>query len=58
MEHFTCAIKSSDFFFGTVLAHVLIDVGILILPIVQIQKLQLPTLQKIAIIFMFMFGIL
>ncbi|EXA35411.1 hypothetical protein FOQG_13498 [Fusarium oxysporum f. sp. raphani 54005] len=58
MEHFTCAIKSSDFFFGTVLAHVLIDVGILILPIVQIQKLQLPILQKIAIIFMFMFGIL
>nr|RBQ96936.1 hypothetical protein FVER53263_10934 [Fusarium verticillioides] len=58
VEHFTCAIKSSDFFFGTVLAHVMIDVGILILPIVQIQKLQLPTLQKIAIIFMFMFGIL
>ncbi|RKL38831.1 hypothetical protein BFJ72_g6961 [Fusarium proliferatum] len=58
MEHYTCAIKSSDFFFGTVLAHVIIDVGILILPIVQIQKLQLPTLQKIAIIFMFMFGIL
>ncbi|KAF9771800.1 hypothetical protein IL306_010547 [Fusarium sp. DS 682] len=58
IEHKTCAIKSSDFFFGTVLAHVLIDVGILILPIVQIQKLQLPVLQKIAIIFMFMFGIL
>ncbi|KAF4455809.1 hypothetical protein F53441_2008 [Fusarium austroafricanum] len=58
IEHATCAIKSSDFFFGTVLAHVLIDVGILILPIVQIQKLQLPMLQKIAIIVMFMFGIL
>ncbi|KAF4973292.1 hypothetical protein FSARC_367 [Fusarium sarcochroum] len=54
----TCAIKSSDFFFGTVLAHVIIDVGILILPIVQIQKLQLPAMQKIAIILMFMFGIL
>ncbi|KAF5717932.1 L-fucose permease [Fusarium mundagurra] len=58
VEHFNCPIKSGDFFFGTVLAHVLIDVGILILPIVQIQKLQLPILQKIAIIFMFMFGIL
>ncbi|GKU05638.1 unnamed protein product [Fusarium langsethiae] len=58
IEHFVCPIKSADFFFGTVLAHVLIDVGILILPIVQIQRLQLPILQKIAIIFLFLFGIL
>ncbi|KAM0543433.1 hypothetical protein ACHAPJ_012297 [Fusarium lateritium] len=58
IKNYTCAIKSSDFFFGTVLAHVIIDVGILILPIVQIQKLQLPVLQKVAIILMFMFGIL
>ncbi|KAL3601604.1 hypothetical protein FPOAC2_05874 [Fusarium poae] len=58
IEHFVCPIKSADFFFGTVLAHVLIDVGILILPIVQIQKLQLPILQKIGIIFLFLFGIL
>ncbi|KAL6916802.1 hypothetical protein FSHL1_008525 [Fusarium sambucinum] len=58
IEHFVCPIKSADFFFGTVLAHVLIDVGILILPIVQIQKLQLPILQKIAMIFLFLFGIL
>ncbi|CAF3505170.1 unnamed protein product, partial [Fusarium graminearum] len=58
IEHFVCPIKSADFFFGTVLAHVIIDIGILILPIVQIQKLQLPILQKIAIIFLFLFGIL
>ncbi|KAJ4244795.1 hypothetical protein NW762_014372 [Fusarium torreyae] len=58
IKNYTCAIKSSDFFFGTVLAHVIIDVGILILPIVQIQKLQLPVMQKVAIILMFMFGIL
>ncbi|KAH6993334.1 hypothetical protein EDB82DRAFT_555568 [Fusarium venenatum] len=58
IEHSVCPIKSADFFFGTVLAHVLIDVGILILPIVQIQKLQLPILQKIAMIFLFLFGIL
>ncbi|KAL4731923.1 hypothetical protein ACLX1H_000920 [Fusarium chlamydosporum] len=58
IKNFVCPIKSSDFFFGTVLAHVLIDVGILVLPVVQIQKLQLPTFQKVAIIFLFMFGIL
>ncbi|KAF5020318.1 hypothetical protein F66182_7694 [Fusarium sp. NRRL 66182] len=58
IKEFTCAIKSSAFFFGTVLAHVIIDVGILILPVVQIQKLQLPVMQKFAIILMFMFGIL
>ncbi|KAF5669952.1 L-fucose permease [Fusarium heterosporum] len=58
VENATCSIKSSDFFFGTVLAHVIIDVGILILPIMQIQKLQLPLLQKAAILLMFMFGIL
>jgi hypothetical protein len=54
----TCAIESSKFFFGTVLAHVIIDVAILVLPIVQIQKLQLPGMQKLGIILMFMFGIL
>ncbi|RGP76745.1 l-fucose permease [Fusarium longipes] len=58
IKDFVCPIKSADFFFGTVLAHVVIDVGILILPIIQIQKLQLPVLQKIAIIFLFLFGTL
>ncbi|KAF5007165.1 hypothetical protein FDECE_6475 [Fusarium decemcellulare] len=53
-----CVIDATKFFFGTVLTHVLIDIAILILPIVQIQKLQLPLLQKICIILMFMFGIL
>ncbi|KAF4966174.1 hypothetical protein FZEAL_10681 [Fusarium zealandicum] len=53
-----CPIKSSNFFFGTVLAHVIIDIAILALPIVQIQKLQLPKMQKMGIILMFMFGIL
>ncbi|KPM41396.1 hypothetical protein AK830_g5185 [Neonectria ditissima] len=53
-----CAIKSSNFFFGTVLTHVIIDIAILVLPIVQIQKLQLPKMQKVGIILMFMFGIL
>ncbi|KAI6765822.1 hypothetical protein HG530_006892 [Fusarium avenaceum] len=54
----TCPIKSSDFFIGTVLTHVIIDIGILILPVMQIQKLQLPILQKVAIMLMFTFGTL
>ncbi|CAG7558271.1 unnamed protein product [Fusarium equiseti] len=58
VKDFVCPIKSADFFFGTVLAHVLIDVGILILPVVQIQKLQLPGLQKLAICLLFTFGAL
>lgn len=53
-----CAIESSKFFFGTVLSHVILDIAILVLPIVQIQKLMLPGMQRLGIILMFMFGIL
>ncbi|KAH6949744.1 hypothetical protein BKA56DRAFT_714736 [Ilyonectria sp. MPI-CAGE-AT-0026] len=58
VKNATCAVESSKFFFGTVLAHVILDVAILVLPIVQIQNLQLPKTQKVGIILMFMFGIL
>ncbi|KAM0250856.1 hypothetical protein ACHAP5_002074 [Fusarium lateritium] len=58
VKNHTCPIKSSDFFSGTVLAHVIIDIGILVLPVMQIQKLQLPLSQKVAITLMFMFGTL
>ncbi|KAF4472154.1 integral membrane pth11 [Fusarium albosuccineum] len=54
----TCAIEDSKFFFGTILVHVIIDIAILILPIMQIRKLQLPTLQKLGVMVMFTFGIL
>ncbi|KAF2806482.1 uncharacterized protein BDZ99DRAFT_479726 [Mytilinidion resinicola] len=52
----TCNINDSNFFFGTVLAHLIIDIAILILLIMQIRKLQLPITKKVAIIAMFMFG--
>ncbi|KAF2489885.1 hypothetical protein BU16DRAFT_544240 [Lophium mytilinum] len=52
----TCNINDSKFFFGTVLAHLIIDIAILILPIMQIRKLQLPITKKAAVIAMFMFG--
>ncbi|KAM5347620.1 hypothetical protein ACJ41O_007444 [Fusarium nematophilum] len=52
-----CDIEDTKFFFGTILVHVMIDVAILILPIMQIRKLQLPTFQKLGITVMFTFGI-
>lgn len=54
----TCKIKDSKFFFGTVLAHLIIDIAILVLPIMQIRTLQLPIAKKTAVIAMFMFGFL
>ncbi|KIL93007.1 hypothetical protein FAVG1_04188 [Fusarium avenaceum] len=53
----SCAIEDKKFFFGTILVHVILDIAILALPILQIRKLQLPTLQKIGIMLMFVFGI-
>ncbi|KAJ4179021.1 hypothetical protein NW755_012759 [Fusarium falciforme] len=54
----TCAIEDSKFFFGTILVHVVLDICILILPILQIRKLQLPGLQKLGVMVMFLFGII
>lgn len=53
-----CDIEDTKFFFGTILVHVMIDIAILILPIMQIRKLQLPAFQKLGITVMFTFGIL
>ncbi|KAF4975876.1 hypothetical protein FZEAL_7399 [Fusarium zealandicum] len=52
-----CHIEDKKFFFGTILVHVLIDICILTLPIMQIRKLQLPILQKLGIMIIFIFGI-
>ena len=53
-----CHINESIFFFGQVLTHVLLDISILALPIIQVWKLHLPLGQKIGVITLFMFGIL
>lgn len=47
----------SKFFFGTVLAHLIIDVAILVLPVIEVQKLKLPLSQRLGISGMFLFGI-
>ncbi|KAM0318829.1 hypothetical protein ACHAPQ_010549 [Fusarium lateritium] len=51
-----CAIEDKKFFFGTTLVHAAIDIAILILPMWQIGRLQLPILQKAGIMVMFTFG--
>ncbi|KAI1014603.1 hypothetical protein LB503_004093 [Fusarium chuoi] len=53
----SCAIEDKKFFFGTILVHVMLDIAIIALPILQIRKLQLPVFQKIGIMLMFVFGI-
>lgn len=55
---FRCYIDDSKFFFGSVLAHFVLDVAILVLPVLQVRKLQLRTAQKVGVISLFMFGIL
>jgi hypothetical protein len=52
-----CAIEDSKFFLGTLTVHICIDIAILTVPILQIRKLRLPRLQKLAVMVMFMFGI-
>lgn len=56
VENARCDIDNSKFFFGTTLTHLLIDVAILLLPIIQVRRLKLRTGQKIGVIGLFMFG--
>ncbi|CAG9989554.1 unnamed protein product [Clonostachys byssicola] len=58
VDNKVCNIDDSKFFFGTVLVHLIIDVLILALPVVQVKNLRLRLGQKIAVIGLFMFGIL
>lgn len=53
-----CTIDDSKFFFGTVLVHFLLDISILALPVLQVMNLHLQAGQEIAVIALFMFGIL
>ncbi|KAI5921189.1 hypothetical protein F4810DRAFT_379542 [Camillea tinctor] len=52
-----CAIDDRKFFIGSILAHVLTDIVVLSMPVFQVQKLNLPILQRLGVIVMFMFGI-
>ncbi|UPK97505.1 hypothetical protein LCI18_008440 [Fusarium solani-melongenae] len=51
-----CGIDESQFFFGTVLTHFVMDIIILILPVVEVGKLHLRLGQKLAVICLFLIG--
>ncbi|CAG9993203.1 unnamed protein product [Clonostachys byssicola] len=53
-----CTIKKPTLFFSTGLTHLLIELVLLILPATELRKLHLPLGQKIAVILLFMTGIL
>jgi hypothetical protein len=53
-----CRIDPGKFMFGTTLVHLLLEIAVLFLPVFQVATLQLRLGQKIAVVAMFMFGIL
>ena len=53
-----CTVDESVFFFAQVLTHVIIDICILVLPVIQIGKMQLRLGQKIGVIGLFLVGLL
>lgn len=52
-----CGINESKFFFGTVLTHFVMDIVILVLPVVEVGKLRLRLGQKLAVIGLFLIGV-
>ncbi|KAF2638689.1 hypothetical protein P280DRAFT_508923 [Massarina eburnea CBS 473.64] len=52
-----CSIDDRQFFVGSILAHLVIDVAILALPVIEVRKLKMPLPQRLGIMGMFGFGI-
>jgi hypothetical protein len=53
-----CNIDSKKFFFSTIIVHLLMDVAILVLPVVEVSKLHVNLYQKFALIGFFVLGIM
>lgn len=53
-----CGVNKPTFFFSTGVTHLLIEAGLIVLPAIELAKMHLPTGQKIAVMLLFMFGIL
>jgi hypothetical protein len=53
-----CRVDPGKFMFGTTLVHLMLEIAVLLLPVFQIASLKLRLGQKIAVVTMFMFGIL
>ncbi|KAH7159466.1 hypothetical protein B0J13DRAFT_670219 [Dactylonectria estremocensis] len=52
----SCKISDTQFFFGTVFTHFLMDIAILILPVLEVFRLRLRLGQKLAISALFVIG--
>lgn len=55
---YPCNIDSYDLVLGAGISHVLIDALIILLPVRYIWQLKMPTTQRLAVHFIFLFGIL
>ncbi|KAF4966832.1 hypothetical protein FSARC_5547 [Fusarium sarcochroum] len=53
-----CKVDPAKFMFGTTLVHLMLEIAVLSLPVFQVKTLKLRLGQKIAVVAMFMFGIL
>jgi hypothetical protein len=53
-----CKIDPAKFMFGTTLVHLMLEIAVLSLPVFQVKSLKLRMGQKVAVVAMFMFGIL
>ena len=53
-----CLVETPKYVFGSIISHILIDVLAIILPTIQIKRLQLPMVQKFGVLLMFLFGTL
>lgn len=58
IKNAVCNVDPAKFMFGTTLVHLLLEIAVLSLPVFQVKSLKLRMGQKIAVVAMFMFGIL
>lgn len=52
----TCPIKTNIFFFASTFPHLVMEVALVVLPVLEIRKLKMPRAQKIAVGGMFASG--
>ncbi|KAF4445629.1 integral membrane protein [Fusarium austroafricanum] len=55
-DEFVCDIDANKFFYGNSIPSIITDIFIILLPLPSIIKLQLPILQKVAVVFIFTLG--
>ncbi|KAM5528463.1 hypothetical protein FOXYSP1_18944 [Fusarium oxysporum f. sp. phaseoli] len=56
-DEFVCGVDTNKFFYGVSIPNIITDIFIILLPLPSVIKLQLPILQKVAIVFIFTLGV-